>query len=91
MPGTGQRISQNLDETAAHCVNLKQDLGVTIALALKPEPCCNRRVTACLRSKLDIGNPRHWVRGLRLNSLFKRSTGQSSGLHHGSYHGSHPV
>jgi hypothetical protein len=40
MPGTEQRISQNLIMAVAHCVKLKQDTGVTIALALEPEPCC---------------------------------------------------
>jgi hypothetical protein len=40
MPGTEQRISQNLIKAVAHCVKLKQNTGVTIALALEPEPCC---------------------------------------------------
>jgi hypothetical protein len=40
MPGTEQRISQNLIKAVAHCVRLKQNTGVTIALALEPEPCC---------------------------------------------------
>ena len=40
MPGTEQRISQNLIKAVAHCVTLKQNTGVTIALALEPEPCC---------------------------------------------------
>jgi len=40
MPGTEQRISQNMIKAVAHCVKLKQDTGVTIALALEPEPCC---------------------------------------------------
>lgn len=40
MPGTEQRISQNLIKAVAHCVKLKQDTGVTIALALEPEPGC---------------------------------------------------
>ena len=40
MPGTEQRISQNLIKAVAHCVKLAQNTGVTIALALEPEPCC---------------------------------------------------
>lgn len=40
MPGTEKRISQNLIQAVAHCVKLKQKTGVTIALALEPEPCC---------------------------------------------------
>lgn len=40
MPGSEQLISQNLIKAVAHCVRLKQTTGVTIALALEPEPCC---------------------------------------------------
>jgi hypothetical protein len=40
MPGTEQRISENLVRAVAHCVKLQQETGVTIALALEPEPCC---------------------------------------------------
>lgn len=40
MPGTEQLISQNLIKAVAHCVRLEQDTGITIALALEPEPCC---------------------------------------------------
>ena len=40
MPGTEQRISDNLIRAVAHCVNLAQNTGVTIALAIEPEPCC---------------------------------------------------
>lgn len=40
MPGTQDLISQNLIKAVAHCVKLKQQTGVTIALALEPEPCC---------------------------------------------------
>ncbi|MFK8076515.1 MAG: metabolite traffic protein EboE [Granulosicoccus sp.] len=40
MPGSQQRISQNLIKAVAHCVRLQQESGVTIALALEPEPCC---------------------------------------------------
>lgn len=40
MPGSEARISQNLIRAVAHCVKLEQRTGVTIALALEPEPCC---------------------------------------------------
>ncbi|MFK7893759.1 MAG: metabolite traffic protein EboE [Granulosicoccus sp.] len=40
MPGTVERISENLIKAVAHCVRLKQHRGITIALALEPEPCC---------------------------------------------------
>ena len=40
MPGTEQRISENLIRAVAHCVKLEQSTGVTIALAIEPEPCC---------------------------------------------------
>ena len=40
MPGTEQRISDNLIRAVAHCVKLAQSTGVTIALAIEPEPCC---------------------------------------------------
>ena len=40
MPGTEQRISENLIKAVAHCVGLQQTTGVTIALAIEPEPCC---------------------------------------------------
>ncbi len=40
MPGSEQRISHNLIRAVAHCVGLEQRTGVTIALALEPEPCC---------------------------------------------------
>ncbi|NND92790.1 MAG: metabolite traffic protein EboE [Granulosicoccus sp.] len=40
MPGTEALISQNLIRAVAHCVSLEQRTGVTIALALEPEPCC---------------------------------------------------
>mgnify|MGYP000034910871 CR=1 FL=1 len=40
MPGTEQRISENMVKAVAHCVRLHQTTGVTIALAVEPEPCC---------------------------------------------------
>ena len=40
MPGTEQRISGHLIRAVAHCVKLAEKTGVTIALALEPEPCC---------------------------------------------------
>ena len=40
MPGSEERISHNLIRAVAHCVGLEQRTGVTIALALEPEPCC---------------------------------------------------
>ncbi|ASJ74739.1 metabolite traffic protein EboE [Granulosicoccus antarcticus] len=40
MPGTEERISANLIRAVAHCVKLAQNTGVTIALAIEPEPCC---------------------------------------------------
>lgn len=40
MPGSEQRISHNLIRAVAHCVGLEQRTGITIALALEPEPCC---------------------------------------------------
>lgn len=40
MPGTEERISHNLVQAVAHCVKLAETTGVTIALALEPEPCC---------------------------------------------------
>jgi len=40
MPGSESLISKNLIKSVAHCIKLEQDTGVTIALALEPEPCC---------------------------------------------------
>lgn len=40
MPGSESLVSQNLIKAVAHCVKLEQSTGVTIALALEPEPCC---------------------------------------------------
>ena len=40
MPGTEKLIAQNLIKAVAHCTRLQQKTGVTIALALEPEPCC---------------------------------------------------
>ena len=40
MPGTEQRIGHNLIRAVAHCAQLYESTGVTIALALEPEPCC---------------------------------------------------
>lgn len=40
MPGTESVIAENLIKAVAHCVSLRQSTGVTIALALEPEPCC---------------------------------------------------
>lgn len=40
MPGSKSIISNNLIKAVAHCVSLEQKTGVTIALALEPEPCC---------------------------------------------------
>lgn len=40
MPGTEQLISSNLVKAVAHCVLSERATGVTIALALEPEPCC---------------------------------------------------
>jgi len=40
MPGSEQRIANNLIKAVAHCVRLERSSGVTIALALEPEPCC---------------------------------------------------
>ncbi len=40
MPGTQDRITANLIKAVAHCVMLERTTGVTIALALEPEPCC---------------------------------------------------
>lgn len=39
MPGSEERISHNLIRAVAWCVRLEQKTGVTIALALEPEPC----------------------------------------------------
>lgn len=40
MPGSEERIGHNLIRAVAHCIGLEQRTGVTIALALEPEPCC---------------------------------------------------
>lgn len=40
MPGSKTIISNNLIKAVAHCIKLEQTTGVTIALALEPEPCC---------------------------------------------------
>ncbi|MEE9321406.1 MAG: metabolite traffic protein EboE [Granulosicoccus sp.] len=48
LPGTfkawalGQEalIAEQLLQTVAHCVSLERDTGITIAIALEPEPCC---------------------------------------------------
>ena len=39
LPGSKTIISNNLIKAVAHCVKLEQTRGVTIALALMPEPC----------------------------------------------------
>lgn len=40
MPGSKTIISNNLIKAVAHCIKLEQTRGITIALALEPEPCC---------------------------------------------------
>jgi len=39
-PGQEARIAEQLLQAAAHCVNLKHNTNITIAIALEPEPCC---------------------------------------------------
>lgn len=46
MRDTEQLISQNLIKAVAHCVSLARKTGVTIALALEPEPCCMLETTS---------------------------------------------
>ncbi len=40
MPASEKRICDNFIKAVAHCVHLAQTTGVTIALAIEPEPCC---------------------------------------------------
>ncbi|MBX2839993.1 MAG: metabolite traffic protein EboE [Gammaproteobacteria bacterium] len=39
-------ISDNLLQAIAHCVKVKQETGVTVALSLEPEPCCLLETTS---------------------------------------------
>ena len=39
-PGQEAKIAEQLLLAVTHCVNLERDTGITIALALEPEPCC---------------------------------------------------
>ncbi|MBX2882601.1 MAG: metabolite traffic protein EboE [Granulosicoccus sp.] len=46
MPGSEELIGQNLIKAVAHCFQIQQTTGVTVALALEPEPCCLLETTS---------------------------------------------
>lgn len=38
--GASEAIAANLLDAAAHCVRLKRETGVSVGIAIEPEPCC---------------------------------------------------